>query len=192
MGLKSRHPRTAKWTTVAAAVVLGAAVLAGAAAPLLAPHDPFAQQLPDAFSPPNTQYLLGTDHLGRDVLSRLLYGARSTLASAVTVVGLALLLGVTVGVVAGSFGGWVDALLMWLTDLLLGFPTLLLAIAVVGTWGQSLLHVVAVLAAVGWAGFARTVRGLVLVRREQDYVLAARALGRVARISGVAGGSSAA
>ncbi len=177
IGPKTRRPRGGTWTTLVALVVLTLAVLAGAAAPLLAPHDPFFQQLPDAFSPPNTEYLLGTDHLGRDVLSRLLYGARSTLASAVAVLGLALLMGVAIGVIAGSFGGWVDALLMRLTDLLLAFPTLLLAVAVVGTWGQSLLHVVVVLAAVGWAGFARTVRGLVLVCREQDYVLAARALG---------------
>jgi ABC-type dipeptide/oligopeptide/nickel transport system permease subunit len=177
IGPRSRHARRGKWTMHAALVVLAAAVLAGAAAPLLAPHDPFAQQLPDAFSPPNTEYLLGTDHLGRDVLSRLLYGARSTLASASAALGLALLLGVAVGGIAGFFGGLVDALLMRLTDLLLGFPTLLLAVAVVGTWGQSLFHVVVVLAAVGWAGFARVIRGLVLVCREQDYVLAARALG---------------
>jgi peptide/nickel transport system permease protein len=177
IGPKMRHRRGGKWTTHAALVILAAAVLAGTAAPVLAPHDPVAQQLTDAFSAPNTQYLLGTDHLGRDVLSRLVYGARSTLSSAVAVLGLALLLGMAIGVIAGSFGRWVDALLMRLTDLLLAFPTLLLAVAVVGTWGQSLFHVVVVLAAVSWAGFARTVRGLVLVCREQAYVLAARALG---------------
>jgi peptide/nickel transport system permease protein len=111
------------------------------------------------------------------MLSRLIYGARSTLSSAVVVLVLALLLGVTLGVIAGVCAGWVETLLMRLTDLVLAVPTLLLAVAVVGTWGQSLLHVVAVLAAVGWASFARTVRGLVLVCREQDYVWAARALG---------------
>lgn len=172
-----RLPRGGAWTTIAALVVLAVAVLAAAAAPLLAPHDPVSQELPDAFSPSSAEYLLGTDHLGRDVLSRLLYGARSTLSSAVAVLGLALLLGVAVGVFAGLSTGWVDGLLMRLTDLLLAFPTLLLAVAVVGTWGPDLVHVVVVLAAVGWAGFARTVRGLVLVCREQDYVLAARALG---------------
>lgn len=177
IGPQLRLPRGGAWATIAALVVLAAAVLAAAAAPLLAPHDPVGQQLSDAFSPSSAAYLLGTDHLGRDVLSRLLYGARSTLSSAVAVLALALLLGVAVGVVAGVCAGWVDALLMRLTDLILAFPTLLLAVAVVGTWGQSLLHVVAVLAAVGWAGFARTVRGLVLACREQDFVLAARALG---------------
>jgi peptide/nickel transport system permease protein len=176
-GPQIRLPRGGAWTTIAALVVLAVAVLAAAGAPLIAPHDPVSQQLPNAFSPPSTEYLLGTDHLGRDVLSRLLYGARHTLTTAVAVLGLALLLGVAVGVVAGSSGGWVDALLMRLTDLILAFPTLLLTVAVVGTWGQSLLHVVVVLAGVGWASFARTVRGLVLVCREQDYVLAARALG---------------
>jgi ABC-type dipeptide/oligopeptide/nickel transport system permease subunit len=176
-GAQIRLPRGGAWTTTAALVVLVAAVGAAVAAPLLAPHDPVAQHLPDAFSSSSAEYLLGTDHLGRDLLSRLLYGARSTLSSAVAVLGMALLLGVTVGLVAGSSGGWLDALLMRLADLILALPTLLLAVAVVGTWGQSLLHMVVVLAAVGWAGFARTVRGLVLVCREQDYVLAARALG---------------
>jgi peptide/nickel transport system permease protein len=172
-----RLVRRGDWASLAALVVLAAAVGAALAAPLLAPHDPVSQQLPNAFSPPTPEHLLGTDHLGRDVLSRLIYGARSTLSSAVAVLGLALLLGMAIGVVAGLSAGWVDALLMRLTDLLLAFPTLLLAVAVVGTWGQRLLHVVVVLAAVGWAGFARTVRGLVLACREQDYVLAARALG---------------
>lgn len=167
--------------TLAALVVMVLVVLAAIAAPLLAPHDPAHQQLRDAFAPHTAEYLLGADHLGRDVLSRLLYGARSTLFSAVAVLNLTLVIGVAVGVVAGFYGGWADALLMRLTDLLLAFPTLLLAVAVAGTLGQSLLHVVVALTVVGWAGFARTVRGLVLVCREQEYVLAARALGASGR-----------
>ena len=168
-------------TTLAALVVLTAVVLAALAAPLLAPHDPAQQQLADAFSPPTATYLLGADHLGRDVLSRLLHGARATLFSALAVLGLALLVGVTVGAVAGFYARWLDALLMRLTDLVLAFPTLLLAVAVAGTLGQSLLHVIVTLAAVAWAGFARTVRGLVLVCRDQEYVTAARALGASGR-----------
>jgi peptide/nickel transport system permease protein len=164
-------------TTRAALVLLLVVVLAAAAAPLLAPYDPAHQQLLEAFSRPTAEHLLGTDHLGRDLLSRLLYGARATLLSAAAVLGLTLLIGVAVGLIAGFYAGWVDALLMRTTDLLLAFPTLLLAVAVVGTLGQSLLHLVLALVAVGWAGFARTIRGLVLVCREQDYVLAARALG---------------
>lgn len=163
--------------TLAALCVIVLVFLAAVAAPLLAPHDPTQQQLPHAFSPPSAEYLLGADHLGRDVLSRLLYGARATLVSAVAVLGLALLIGVAVGGTAGFYGGWIDALLMRLADVLLAFPTLLLAVAVAGTLGQSLLHVVVALIAVGWAGFARTVRGLVLVCREQEYVLVATALG---------------
>jgi ABC-type dipeptide/oligopeptide/nickel transport system permease subunit len=176
-GPLTRLARQRHWTSLAACVVLAAAVGAAVAAPLLAPHDPVFQQLPEAFSPPTAEHPLGTDHLGRDMLSRLIYGARSTLSSAVAVLVVALLLGVTLGVTAGVCAGWVDTLLMRLADLILAVPTLLLAVAVVGTWGQSLLHVVAVLGAVGWASFARTVRGLVLVCREQDYVWAARALG---------------
>jgi peptide/nickel transport system permease protein len=160
-----------------ALIVLATVALVAVAAPLIAPHDPARQQLAEAFSPPTSTYLLGTDHLGRDVLSRLLHGARATLFSAVTVLTLAVLIGVAVGAVAGFCAGWLDGLLMRLTDLVLAFPALLLAVAVAGTLGQSLVHVVAALAAVAWAGFARTVRGLVLASRQQEYVLAATALG---------------
>lgn len=163
--------------SLAALIVLAAVVLLAVAAPLIAPHDPARQQLAEAFSPPSSTYLLGADHLGRDVLSRLLHGARATLFSAFAVLTLAVLLGVAVGAIAGFCAGWVDALLMRMTDLVLAFPALLLAVAVAGTLGQNLLHVVAALAAVAWAGFARTVRGLVLASRQQDYVIAATALG---------------
>jgi ABC-type dipeptide/oligopeptide/nickel transport system permease subunit len=160
-----------------ALIVLAAVVLAAVAAPLIAPHDPGRQQLAQAFSPPTSTYLLGSDHLGRDMLSRLLHGARATLFSAVAVLTLAVLIGVAVGAFAGFCAGWVDGLLMRLTDLVLAFPALLLAVAVAGTLGQSLVHVVAALAAVAWAGFARTVRGLVLASAQQEYVLAATTLG---------------
>ncbi len=144
---------------------------------MLAPHDPARQHLQDAFSSPNADYLLGADHLGRDLLSRLLFGARTTLLTAVAVLALTFIIGVSLGVFAGFYGGWTDALLMRLTDLLLAFPTLLLAVAVAGTLGRSLLHSAASLIVVGWPGFARTTRGLVLACRQQEYVLAARALG---------------
>ena len=163
--------------SLAALIVLVAVLLVAVAAPLLAPHDPARQQLADAFSPPTSTYLLGADHLGRDVLSRLLHGARVTLFSAAAVLALAVLIGVAVGAVAGFCAGWVDGLIMRLTDLVLAFPALLLAVAVAGTLGQSLAHVVAALAAVAWAGFARTVRGLVLAARQQEHVVAATALG---------------
>lgn len=168
-------------TSLPALIVLAAVLLAAVAAPLIAPHDPARQQLAEAFSPPTSTYLLGADHLGRDVLSRLLHGARATLFSAISVLALAVLIGIAVGAVAGFCAGWVDGLLMRLTDLVLAFPALLLAVAVAGTLGQSLVHVVAALAAVTWAGFARTVRGLVLASREQEYVMAATALGASGR-----------
>ena len=157
--------------------VLALMFLAATAAPLLAPHDPTAQHLQHAFRAPDAEYLLGTDHLGRDLLSRLLYGARATLFSAVLVLAVTSGLGLGVGIVAGFCGGWTDALLMRLADLLLAFPPLLLAVAVAGSLGQSLGHVAVALIATGWAGLARTVRSLVLVCREQQYVAAARALG---------------
>jgi ABC-type dipeptide/oligopeptide/nickel transport system permease subunit len=160
-----------------ALAVLALVLLAAIAAPLLAPHDPARQHLQDAFSSPNAEYLLGADHLGRDLLSRLLFGARTTLLTAVAVLALTSVIGVSVGVLAGFYGGWTDALLMRLTDLLLAFPALLLAVAVAGTLGQSMFHLALSLIIVGWPGLARTTRGLVLTCREQEYVLAARALG---------------
>ncbi len=160
-----------------ALTVLALVLLAAVAAPLLAPHDPARQHLQDAFRSPNAEYLLGADHLGRDLLSRLLFGARTTLLTAVAVLALTFVIGVSVGVLAGFYGGWTDALLMRLTDLLLAFPALLLAVAVAGTLGQSLFHLAVSLIIVGWPGLARTTRGLVLACREQDYVLATRALG---------------
>ena len=162
---------------LAALGVLVVVFLSAVAAPVLAPHDPTTQQLEDAFSAPNGEHLLGTDHLGRDLLSRLLHGARATLSTAVLVLAGTSGIGLAAGMVAGFYGGWMDALLMRLVDLLLAFPPLLLAVAVAGTLGQGLGHVAVALVAVGWAGLARTVRGLVLVCREQQYVVAARALG---------------
>lgn len=160
-----------------ALLVLAVMVLATAAAPLLAGADPAQQQLDAAFAPPSGAHPLGTDHLGRDLLSRLLHGGRSTLSSAFVALSLSLLLGLVVGLVAGVCGRWVDALLMRLTDVLLAFPSLLLALALAGALGAGMVQVVAAIVAVGWAGFARTTRGLVLACRGQQHVLASVALG---------------
>jgi peptide/nickel transport system permease protein len=165
------------------AVVGGAMVVAlvfvALAAPWLAPFDPLkavANSFGDPFSP-RWPFLLGTDELGRDVLSRLLYGARISLLVAVVATGLTVLIGVTVGVSAGYFGGWVDTVLMRFTDVVLSFPALLLAIALAALFQPGLTAILVVIAVVGWTGVARTVRGEVLSLRERDFVAAARALG---------------
>lgn len=153
-------------------------VVAGLLAPLLAPADPIVGDLRSAYLlPPSWTHLLGTDSQGRDVLSRVLYGARISLAVGLIAQSVSLAIGVTLGLVAGYYGRWVDALVMRLADITLAFPTLLLLIAVAAAVRPSLALIFVVIGAVGWAGLARLVRGQVLVLRNAEYVLAARALG---------------
>lgn len=161
----------------AAMVVL--LVLLALSAPWLAPFDPLkaaSDSLGDP-QPPGPRYLLGTDELGRDVLSRLLFGARISLLVAVVATGLTLLIGATIGVSAGYFGGWIDTLSMRCTDVVLAFPALLLAIALAALLEPGLTAILVVITLVSWTGVARTVRGEVRSLRERDFVKAARALG---------------
>ncbi len=154
-------------------------VIAAVFAPWLAPFDPLkavADSLGDPL-PPGAPYLLGTDELGRDILSRLLYGAQISLVVAVVATSLTVLIGVSIGVCAGYFGGWTDALLMRLTDVVLSFPLVLLAIALGTLFPPGLRSILIVIAIVSWTGVARTVRGEVLSLRERDFVAAAHALG---------------
>jgi ABC-type dipeptide/oligopeptide/nickel transport system permease subunit len=153
-------------------------VLSAILAPWVAPHDPLIGNLKDAYlTPPGAEYLLGTDSQGRDVLSRVLYGARISLAVGIISQTVAVTLGVTLGLVSGFYGRWVDALVMRLADVTLAFPTLLLLIAVAAAVQPSLPVVFLIIGAVGWAGMARLVRGQVLTLRNSEYVTAAKALG---------------
>jgi len=164
-------------------VVLAVAVMAGFAvvallAPLISPHPPSAQSLMMRLRPPGTEgYLLGTDQLGRDVLSRMIYGAQISLAIGVIVMVLTAMLGVAIGLISGYFGGWVDTVIMRIVDIWLAFPFLVLAIALVAVLGQGPDKIVIALVLSGWPGFARPVRGEVLQLREREYTLSARALG---------------
>jgi peptide/nickel transport system permease protein len=154
-------------------------VLLALAAPWLAPFDPL-KAVSDSFGeplPPGPRYLLGTDELGRDVLSRLLYGARISLLVAFVATSLTLLIGATIGVSAGYCRGWIDTLLMRCTDVVLSFPALLLAIALAALFEPGLTAILVVITLVSWTGVARTVRGEVLSLRERDFVKAAQALG---------------
>jgi peptide/nickel transport system permease protein len=160
-------------------------VVAAVAAPWLAPFDPL-KAVADSFGnplPPGGRFPLGTDELGRDILSRLLYGARISLVVAVAATSLTVVIGVSVGMCAGYFGGWTDTGLMRVTDVVLSFPLLLLAIALGALFQPGLRSMLIVIAIVSWTGVARTVRGEVLSLREREFVSAARALGaRPARI----------
>jgi peptide/nickel transport system permease protein len=162
-------------------LVLMALVAVGG--PLLAPHDPLAQDLNLRLRPPLWEargvagHLLGTDHVGRDVLSRIIYGARVSLLVGFAAVAISGTLGVVLGLLAGFYGGAVDAVVMRLAEVQLAFPFILLAIAVVAFVGGGLVNVVLVLGLAGWMGYARVVRGQVLSAKEREYVHAARALG---------------
>ena len=168
------------WRDAAAVVGLSlitVVFVAAVGAPLLAPHDPTAVHLEQRLLAPNRHFPLGTDHLGRDELSRLLYGARTTLAVASVVLATVMAIACTLGTLAGYYGGWLDTVVMSLVDLLLAFPALILAVAIVGTLGPSLTHAMLALAAVWWAGYARLIRGMVLAVRQREFIEAARALG---------------
>jgi peptide/nickel transport system permease protein len=156
-------------------VVVLVVVAAGAA--WIAPYDPTAQVLAENLAPPSADHLLGQDKLGRDILARVIYGTRVSLAVGVVTVAISLLIGTVIGAVAGFAGGWVDELVMRGVDVLLAFPGLLLAIALTGVLGPSLRNVVIALCLIGWTGFARLVRGEVARLREREFVEAARALG---------------
>jgi ABC-type dipeptide/oligopeptide/nickel transport system permease subunit len=159
-------------------LVAGAALLA----PWLAPFDPVSGDLRNAYLlGPGGRFLLGTDSQGRDVLSRVLYGARLSLAVGLISQAVSVTLGVGLGLAAGYYGRWVDATLMRLADITLAFPTLLLLIAVAAAVKPSLPVVFLVIGVVGWAGMARLVRGQVLVIKHAEYVTAARALGAADR-----------
>lgn len=158
-------------------VVIGAMVVIAVAAPLLARHDPLAIDLRDRLAAPSGDHWMGTDMQGRDVWARLVYGARVSLAVGLISQSVALALGVTLGLLAGYYGKWVDEIVMRLADVTLAFPTLLLLIAMVAALEPSLPVVFITVGVVGWAGMARLVRGQVLVVRQLEFVQAIRSLG---------------
>lgn len=177
---RSSASGSGRWGT--ASVRLGVMVVAlftaaAAAAPVLAPHDPERVSASHRLEGPSARYPLGTDHLGRCVLSRLLHGARWSLGTAGLCLIAILGVGIGVGAVAGYAGGVADTILMRVVDMLLAFPLLIPALAITGALGPGILHLVIGIVAVGWAVYARLVRSLVRSTRERPYVAAAYALG---------------
>ncbi len=157
--------------------VIAALVVAATLAPYLAPYDPVEQRLEQMLERPSRAYLLGTDDLGRDILSRLVYGARVSLLVGLLSVGISLVAGVSLGLVAGYRGGWLDEVIMRAMDGLLAFPALVLALAITAALGPSLRNAMIAIGVVGIPGFARLVRAQVLSLRAQEFVEAARAGG---------------
>jgi peptide/nickel transport system permease protein len=158
------------------ALVLGLFVVS-IFAPWLAPYDPLQIDLKAVLMPPSPAHLLGTDTLGRDVLSRIIYGSRVSLKVGFVAVGLATLIGLLVGALAGYYSGWVDSGLMRLVDLMLCFPAFFLILAVIAVLEPSIWNIMAVIGLTSWMGVARLVRAEFLSLREREFVTAARALG---------------
>jgi len=168
--------RWASWTLWIGVGILGVVALAAIFAPLIAPDAPNQQNLADAFQSPSWSHLMGTDNLGRDLFSRVVYAARVDLQIGVITTYVPLLTGVVLGAIAGYFGGWVDTAIMRLVDVVIAFPFLVLVIAILAVVGPGLKGMYIAVLAVGWSMYARLTRAEMLVLREQQFVLAAESL----------------
>ncbi len=147
-------------------------------APILAPYDPIKQDLSNILQPPSEKHPFGTDTLGRDILSRIIYGARISLIVGVLVVTISSIIGIIAGLVSGFFGGYIDLIVMRITDLFLSFPALILAMAIAGALGPSLTNTMIAISLVWWPPYARLIRGQVLTVKHKEFVEAATALGQ--------------
>ena len=178
---KSRTPRK-KIGAQSIALLFSAVVLAmllsmALFAPRLAPYDPAAVDLENRLAPMSAEHLLGTDHLGRDILSRLIWGARISLGSVVVIAVLIMAAGFVTGAVSGYAGGWLDSLIMRICEAFMTFPTFILALFLIGIFGTGMTNVVLAIVLTHWAWYARIIRGMVLNLRNRDYILAARVAG---------------
>ncbi len=158
-------------------VLIGFLVVIALLAPLLAPYDPSEIDLSSRLTGPSREHLLGTDQLGRDVFSRMLYGARISLSVGFVAVGISVLIGIFLGSIAGYFGGRLDTLIMRFVDVMLCFPTLFLILAIIAILGPNIFNVMVVIGITSWMGVARFIRAEILSLKEQEFILAARAIG---------------
>jgi len=169
--------RRSKHATVGVSIVI-VLVLAALLAPVVAPYDPYYANLKEALEPPSSRHLMGTDDLGRDIFSRVLYGARISLQVGVLAEAISLVIGITAGAIAAHYRGWVDMTLMRVADMFFAFPTALFAMAVIAVFEEpSVTKIFIVLGIVNWAAIARLVRGSLLSIEEREFAEAARALG---------------
>ncbi|WP_231934428.1 oligopeptide ABC transporter permease [Geobacter sp. DSM 9736] len=162
---------------VAGAVVILLLFLISFLAPFITPYHPGAIDAYHVLLPPSTDHWFGTDELGRDVFTRVVYGARISLKVGFVAVGIAVVIGTVIGLVSGYYGGWIDSIMMRLVDIMLCFPTFFLILAVIAMLEPSIWYIMMIIGFTGWMGVARLVRAEVLSLRERDYVHAARALG---------------
>jgi len=159
-------------------IIISIFALLAVFAPLAAPEDPLEQTISARMTPPFTDgHILGTDDLGRDLLSRIIYGGRISLIIGIVSVGISLLIGITLGMTSGFFGGWVDKVIMRIIDIMLAFPYILLTIVIVAILGPSLFNAMVAIGISQMPAYARVIRASVMAEREQDYVLAERSLG---------------
>ena len=170
-----RH-RASLWVWGGGAIIAGLLVVA-IAAPGLASHDPDAVNLSQALQPPSPSHWLGTDSLGRDLYSRLVFGTRISLLVGVGAVGVSILLGVLLGLIAGWYGGIVDSLILRFVDVMLCFPTFFLLLAIVAMVGQSVANIILIIGLTGWMGVTRLVRAEILSLKEREFIQATRVLG---------------
>ena len=148
-------------------------ILLALAAPLIAPYDPLAAEMKNAYLPPSPEHLFGTDKLGRDCFSRILYGASYSLSSVLLLVAVIFAVGTSLGVAAGYFGGKTDTVIMRISDMMISFPGMILAIAIAGILGGSLINAIIALTIVSWTKYARLARSMVLKIKKRDFVEAA-------------------
>lgn len=158
-------------------IVIGLLVITAVFAPLLAPHNPNAQCLSQALKGPSLEYPCGTDEFGRCIFSRIIFGAQISLEIGLAVTAVSAVVGVALGLAAGFYGGVLDEVIMRIVDIFLAFPGLILALVVAGLLGPGVSNVMLALALVGWMGYARVVRGTVLVEKEKEFIETARSLG---------------
>lgn len=177
LALVVRHFVTSHVLFVAGAVVFTAIVICALFAPWVATHDPIAIVFADKLEPPSLDHLMGTDSLGRDIFSRVMFGARTSLMVGVVVTGLAILIGLPIGLLSGYFGGRVDTVLMRFSDVFLAFPPLLLPIAITAALGSGLINAMFALAVSWFPWYARIMRGSVIRVKNELYISAARAMG---------------
>ncbi|HHW39190.1 MAG TPA: ABC transporter permease subunit [Bacillales bacterium] len=159
-------------------VIIVALFLIAIFAPWLAPYDPNVGVLSNRLIPPSSEHWLGTDHMGRDLFSRIIYGTRTTMVVALIITAGCLIIGTIVGVTAGYVGGWVDSVLMRIVDLIFAFPSRILALVVVGIIGPGLVNLGIAMILSWWVSFARVIRGVTLTVKENEYVLAAELYGQ--------------
>lgn len=146
-------------------------------APFISPHDPYTMDPANSNQPPSREHPLGTDNLGRDLMTRLFYGARVSLQVGLVAVGFSMTFGVALGLIAGYYGGWIDVVIMRIVDIFLAFPVILLAIAFVAALGAGAFNLMLALAMVAWTQYTRVVRSSVLALKEEEFVLASRTIG---------------